>query len=129
MSLVIDSSYLVALYNVKDVHHASALSLAKEIASENLILFINDYVFSETITVLQRRVSSDFAIQVGNLLLESKEIERVLESTIFSLSYEKFKKFASKGISFVDASLLATKEYCSADKILTYDKALLEIVS
>ena len=90
---------------------------------------ISEFVFSEVTTVLALRKSMDAAKEVGNVLLEAREIEIMKASEVFERSWEIFSNQENTGLSFVDASNLACMEMREIRMIATFDKDFLKIGS
>ncbi|VVB95959.1 PIN domain protein [uncultured archaeon] len=65
------------------------------------------------------------AKEVGNILLEAREIEIMKASEVFERSWEIFMNQEDTGLSFVDASNLACMEKRGIRKIATFDKDFL----
>lgn len=53
--IVVDTNILVALLDVKDVHHSKALKLIKKLEDEERDLLLIDCILKEVYTVLARR--------------------------------------------------------------------------
>ena len=75
--IVLDSSFLIAYYNTRDVHHAAAARTMIQLLGgkwgQGLLL---EYVFLETVTVLRARRDLKVATTVGKTLLRASEIGR-----------------------------------------------------
>ena len=84
-------------------------------------------MFSEVTTVLALRKSIEAAKEVGNILLEAREIEIMRASEVFERSWEIFSNQGNTGLSFVDASNLACMEMRKIRKIATFDKDFLRV--
>ncbi len=90
---------------------------------------ISEFVFSEVATVLALRKSIEAAKEVGNILLEAREIEIMRASEVFERSWEIFSNQENTDLSFVDASNLACMEMRKIRKIATFDKDFVRIRS
>ena len=73
-SLVIDTSFLIAVHNPDDAHHESSKAILLELDAHESRLVVNTHVFGETVTVLSRYLEREQAIQVGNLLLTDPQV-------------------------------------------------------
>jgi len=80
-------------------------------------------------TVLALRKSMEAAKEVGNVLLEAKEIEIMKASEVFERTWKIFTDQENTGFSFVDASNLAHMEIRKIRKIATFDKDFLRVGS
>ncbi|MFZ3060209.1 MAG: PIN domain-containing protein [Candidatus Methanoperedens sp.] len=90
---------------------------------------ISEFVFSEVTTVVALRKSMEAAKEVGNVLLEAREIEIMKASEVFERSWEIFSNREDSGLSFVDASNLACMEMRKIRMIATFDKDFVKIRS
>ena len=127
--IFVDSSAIIAYKNADDINHKKAGDIFQKLnAGEYGIGVISEFVFSEVTTVLALRKSMDAAKEVGNVLLEAREIEIMKASEVFEKSWEIFSNQENTGLSFVDASNLACMEMRKIRKIATFDKDFLKIV-
>lgn len=128
--IFLDSSAIIAYKNADDINHKKAVNIFQKLnAGEYGIGVISEFVFSEVITVLALRKSLESAREVGNVLLEAKEIEIMKASEVFERTWKIFSNHENTGFSFVDASNLACMEMRKIRKIATFDKDFLRIGS
>ena len=128
--IFLDSSVIIAYKNSDDINHKKALNIFQKLnAGEYGIGVISEFVFSEVTTVLALRKSMESAREVGNVLLEAKEIEITKASEAFERSWKIFSDQENTGFSFVDASNLACMEMRKIRKIATFDKDFLRFKS
>ena len=128
--IFLDSSAIIAYKNADDINHKKASNIFQKLSAGDYgIGVISEFVFSEVTTVLALRKSMDAAKEVGNVLLEAKEIEIMKASDVFERSWEIFSNQENTGLSFVDASNVACMEIRKIRKIATFDKDFLKIRS
>ena len=126
--IFIDSSAIISYKNADDINHEKALDIFQKLNSgEYGIGIISEFVFSEVTTVLALRKNMAAAKEVGNVLLEAKEIEIMKASEVFERSWDIFSNQKNTALSFVDASNLACMEKKKIKKIATFDKDFLRI--
>jgi predicted nucleic acid-binding protein len=124
--IFIDSSAIISYKNADDINHKKALDIFQKLNSgEYGIGVISEFVFSEVTTVLALRKSMEAAKDVGNVLLEAREIEIMKASEVFERSWDIFTNQENTALSFVDASNLACMEKKKIKKIATFDKDFL----
>lgn len=124
--IFLDSSAIIAYKNADDINHKKAAALFQKLnVGEYGIGVISEFVFSEVTTVLALRRSMEAAKEVGNVLLEAREIEIMKASEVFERTWEIFSSQEDSGLSFVDASNLACMEMRGIRKIATFDKDFL----
>lgn len=121
--IVVDSSFLIAYYNTRDVHHAAAARTMVQLIGgkwgQGLLL---EYVFLETVTVLRARRDVKVATTVGNILLQASEIDFVPCSDIFVDAFDVFRRDRSHGLSFVDAAIVTAARQHSPGFVATFDE-------
>lgn len=128
--IFLDSSAIIAYKNADDMNHKKASDIFQKLnAGEYGTGVISEFVFSEVTTVLALRRSMEAAKEVGNVLLEAREIEIMRASEVFERSWEIFSDQENTGLSFVDASNLACMEIRKIRKIATFDKDFVRIRS
>jgi predicted nucleic acid-binding protein len=125
--IFLDSSAIISYKNADDINHKKALDIFQKLNSgEYGIGVISEFVFSEVTTVLALRKSMEAAKEVGNVLLEAREIEIMKASEVFERSWDIFTIQKNTALSFVDASNLACMEKKKIRKIATFDKDFLK---
>ena len=126
--LVLESSFLVAYHNRRDVHHADAARAMERLVAgdwgEALLL---EYVFLEVVTVLLVRRGLDIAARVADLLLEAREIEFVPCSDVFLAALEIFRGQWSGRLSFADAAIVAVARARANGLVATFDHDFAEV--
>ena len=128
--IFLDSSAIIAYKNADDINHTKSANIFQKLnAGEYGIGVISEFVFSEVTTVLALRKSLESAKEVGNVLLEAKEIEIMKASEVFERTWKIFLDQENTGFSFVDASNLACMEIRKIRKIATFDKDFLSVRS
>lgn len=126
--IFIDSSAIIAYKNTDDINHKKAANIFQKLnEGEYGIGIISEFVFSEVTTVLALRKSMKAAKEVGNVLLEAREIEIMKASEVFERTWDIFTNQENTELSFVDASNLACMEKRGIRKIATFDKDFLRI--
>jgi predicted nucleic acid-binding protein len=120
--IVLDSSFLIAYYNTRDVHHPAAARTMVQILGERwgraLLL---EYVFLETVTVLRARRDAGVAAAVGRTLLSATEVDFVPCSGVFNDAFEIFQKLRQHDLSFVDAAIVAVATRNAPGFVATFD--------
>lgn len=121
--IILDSSFLIAYHNTRDVHHAAAARAMVHLAAgewgQALLL---EYVFLEVVTVLRARRDLKTATAVGAALLQSREVEFVPCSDIFLEAFSVFRRQATRELSFVDSAILAVARRNSPGIVATFDE-------
>ena len=119
MSVVVDSSVLIAYRNESDERHAKALELFKQIEKgEYGSPLLIDYVFDETLTYIFSKRGKARSLAVGNWLLSSDFDLDYATSVIFQEAWFIFQK--SSELSFTDCVIVAFAREKNAS-IATFD--------
>jgi predicted nucleic acid-binding protein len=121
--IVLDSSFLIAYHNRRDVHHATAArGMERLLAGEWGPALLIEYVFLEVVTVLLARRGLDVASRVATALLEAREIEFVPCSDLFLDTLEVFRSQPGAHLSFADAAIVAVARRREARFVATFDR-------
>lgn len=117
--IMLDTSLWIALLDSTDSCREKAINIVKSIESENLYIF--DYIYAETLTVLRNK-ALDVKLHELTGFLEAGNLKvNISDSTMFSMANELF--FRYKKLSFVDCTLMATAKI-KKGHLLTFDKQL-----
>ncbi len=128
MSILLDSSLLIAFKVKNDFHHERANALMKQVSSERYGKpLITDYIFDETVTgILVRSKNLGLAVQYGKELLSSLEMLHVDEET-FRQAWKTFSEQENAKFSFTDSTNMAVMKNNDITKIGTFDADFQEI--
>ena len=121
--IILDSSFLVAYHNTRDVHHDAAVGAMEGlVAGEWGRSLLLEYVVLEVATVLLARRGLDTAFRVSTALLEAKELDFVSCSDVFLETLETFRLQGDRGWSFTDAAIVTVARTAEdAAHIATFD--------
>lgn len=122
MGVILDTSFLIALNNSKDINHKSAESLIAKLKNKEFgQISTSDYIFDEYATFLMAKSFPSYIIsELGEALLSEKDIKffRISEN-IFLQSWQLFKKL--KRYSFTDCTTIVLAKEFGIDYIATFD--------
>lgn len=120
--VVLDSSFLIAYYNARDVHHAAAARAMVQLLSGAWgTALLLEYVFLEVVTVLLARRNLDTAVGVGRILLDAREVAFVPCSELFLDTWTLFQHQAGRGLSLADAAIVVAARREPPGRVLTFD--------
>jgi predicted nucleic acid-binding protein len=120
--IVLDSSFLIAYYNMRDAHHAEAArTMVRLITGEWGRAQLLEYVFLETVTVLRGRLGLDGALTAGDKLLEAEEVDFVPCSEIFPDVLTTFRRERAD-LSFTDAAIVTVARRDRKGVVATFDR-------
>lgn len=119
--VILDTSFLVSYYNLRDDNHNKAEELMKKISRDDFDVVISDYVFGECCTVLLIRLKNFKKTFEICELIKSLEILRV-DDGVFERAWEIFKEQEKTKMSFTDCSTIALMEMNGIKNIATFDE-------
>jgi len=121
--IVLDSSFLVAYHNERDVHHeAAAKTMADFIAGTWGRGLLLEYVFVEVVTVVMARRGLAAATKVGTALLEASDVDFVSCTELFLDTFETFRGQGETKLSFTDAAIVTAARRYDTPSVATFDR-------
>ena len=121
MTIFLDASYLLALYNENDVHHKRATLIAEKIdANEYEQPLTSDDVFDEVVSVALRKFGKEKAQTFGKQILDSVPIVHG-DKHLFNNAFAIFNT-SKAHFSFTDCMSQAVMELAQIHSIATFDK-------
>ncbi|NJD52841.1 MAG: type II toxin-antitoxin system VapC family toxin [Candidatus Methanoperedens sp.] len=131
MSLLIDTSALIAARNADDKNHDKALVIMTgALKGEYGKLYVSDYIFDEAVTIAYLRTGNkNFAKDIGRFSRARPIIFRFLEPVDFERAWDLYLKFKDKNFSFTDCTNIAMMDRHNIDTLFTYDSEFNGIVS
>ena len=124
MAVFIDTGVFVALRNADDELHIRSKQLIKKaLKGEFGRVYTSDYVIDEAVTTaLVRTRRHDLAVDIGKYIIESPRITKLWTAEdAFDVSWQKFKTFKDKPLSFTDCASLALMEKNHIKQIISFD--------
>jgi predicted nucleic acid-binding protein len=121
--IVLDSSFLIAFHNSRDVHHPRASEVMERLLDgewgQGLLL---EYVFLEVVTVLLARRGLEVASTVGSTLLGARELDFVPCSELFLDAVDTFRHQRGTRLSVVDAAIVNVARDRADGLVATVDR-------
>jgi predicted nucleic acid-binding protein len=124
LAVFIDTGVFVALRNADDELHIRSKQLIKKaLKGEFGRVYTSDYVIDEAVTTaLVRTRRHDLAVDIGKYIIESPRITKLwIAKDTFDVSWQKFKTFKDKPLSFTDCASLALMEKNHIKQIMSFD--------
>ena len=131
MSILIDTSALIAARNAEDRNHMSAINiLTPALKGEYGKVFTSDYIFDEAVTLAYMRTGSKrFALDIGLFARARPITMRFVEPIDFDRAWELYKQYDDKNLSFTDCTNIALMERLDIESIFTFDSEFKGIVN
>jgi predicted nucleic acid-binding protein len=115
-----DTSAVYALINIKDPDHKKVENVLKGFKGK---LFVTNYVFDESITLIKARLGFDKAVSMGNILLKSPQIEKIwITPSDEKGAWEFFLSRKDKSYSFTDCTSFIVMKRLKINKCLALDE-------
>jgi uncharacterized protein len=117
----IDAGPFVARWLPRDEHHRAALVTWEKLSGQEL--YTSNHVVDESITLLGRRASYEFA---------ADRAESIFQSTVLEILYadrddemvalELFRKYADQKVSFTDCISFALMKRYGIETVFSFDR-------
>lgn len=134
MSVLIDTSALIAARNADDKNHPKTMDImARALKCEFGKVFVSDYIFDEAVTLAYIRTGSKrFAHDIGRFARAKPINFRFIEPIDFDRSWELYQQFEDKHLSFTDCTNIALMERLGIEMLFTFDtefKGLVNLIN
>lgn len=121
MPVLLDTSFIIALADERDVHHNKALALQAKIDNSDFgAVCVSDYVFDEVIAVALRKQGKQKATALGNDLVENMAIVGI-DRQLWNESWQQFKK-SDLNLTLTDWTNTTLAKAIGETAIATFDK-------
>lgn len=120
MTVFIDSSVLISLWDQDDSNHLVAIEKSRELQNIKASIFISNIIAGEVLTVLSMKLGINLVNQCGEMLQKLSTV--FVDEDLHKQAWENFKKRTSKNLSFFDYTSLAIIREFNMDKVFTFDK-------
>ena len=122
MSLIFDTSFLIALNDSGDYNHKYAISLKSRIKNKEFgQCYISDYIFEEFVTYLRAKsFPANYIKEIGDSLLAEESIKLLkIDIDVFIQSWGLFKKLSK--LSFTDCTTTTLANEFGIKYIASFD--------
>lgn len=120
IEIFVDTSFIIALVNVRDQYHQQALSIADEYDGQ--LLVITDAVILEISNALSRRYKSE-AIQIIEDFFESENVKIIrLTPELFDRGFDLYKNRRDQTWGLVDCISFIVMQERNINMALTFDR-------
>lgn len=122
LSIILDTSFLIALNNARDINHNSAQSVKSRLKEREFgPCYVSDYIFDEFVTFLMAKsLYLNKIREVGDALLAEESIKFLrISEDLFLQSWEFFKKH--NNLSFTDCTTVILAKEFGIKNIASFD--------
>lgn len=117
-----DTSYILALEIKNEEAHKQVLQNWVILAQSKPVLVTITYIFDEIVTFFNSRNVHHKAVEIGNRLLSSPDLELVeIDRTLFNRGWQYFQKYQDKSYSLTDCLSFIVMEERGIITALTLD--------
>ncbi|MBI5025941.1 MAG: PIN domain-containing protein [Nitrospirae bacterium] len=118
-SVFLDTSAIYALINKKDPSHKKVEDFLRNFKGR---LFVTNYVFDESVTLIRARLGHEKAVSVGNILLRSPQVEKLwVTPEDEKNAWMLFVSRNDKSYSFTDCTSFVAMRRIKIKKCLSLD--------
>ncbi len=134
MSLLLDTSALVAARNAEDRNHKKAFEIfVPALHGDYGKLFVSDYIFDEAVTLAYVRTGSKkLAYDIGKFAKAKPINIRFIEPVDFDKAWELYLQYEDKNLSFTDCTNIALMERLKIEALFSFDtefKGLVNLIA
>jgi hypothetical protein len=120
--IFIDSGAFLARYIERDQYHAGATEHWQKLQTDRRRCFTSNFVLDETITLLARRTTYEFAAERARNLYESHELSILRpDGDDEDAALDLFEKYADQSVSFTDCVSFALMERHNIRTAFSFD--------
>lgn len=119
-AVFIDTSAFYALASETDNEHTAARAIREQLKRDATRLVTTNYVFLETVSLLQRRHGMEVAKRFGDFVGEEVEIIWMTELQ-HRASWDYWKQRGMRGLSLVDCSCMTVMRESGIRRVFGFD--------
>lgn len=121
--IFVDTGAFIARYVKRDQYHSRATAAWKQLAKKPVPLLTSSFVLDETITLLARRTSYDFAAARARSLLSSAVLTVLRPDAKDELTaLDQFESFADQQVSYTDAISFVLMKRRGLKRVFGFDR-------
>lgn len=117
----VDTSAFYALMSETDQEHVTARSIREALKNGPAHLLTTNYVFLETVSLLQRRHGMEAAKRFGDLVGEEVDVVWITASQ-HRTAWEYWKQRGMRGLSLVDCSCVVVMRELGVRQVFGFDE-------
>jgi len=122
MTVFVDASFLIALFNKDDQLHQKATELTLRLEKQKSRFIISNIVLAETISVTFRLKGGKAAKKFYHFFQKTEIEEFFVPKTVFLRAYSLLWQERKRGLNFFDCLHLATMKHLKIKTLLTFDE-------
>ena len=120
-TILVDSSFLLAMVDRDDKHHNEVIAFLKELGIATLL--VTSHIFDEAMTLIKSRLGSEIAVRTGQQLRLSTRFRLIhVTEGDDKAAWEIFSHYIDKDWSYTDCSCLAVMRKLGITEVLSFDR-------
>jgi predicted nucleic acid-binding protein len=121
--LFLDSSFAIAAKSKRDQHHGEARGIWPVLMQSGAGVVTTSFVISEIIAFLISRSEREAAIQIGEIMLHSHNVDLIhVDAALFAAGWDYFIRHRDKDYSLTDCVSFIVIEQRGLRLALTFDR-------
>jgi predicted nucleic acid-binding protein len=121
--IFIDTGAFLARYIERDQHHVAATDHWRKLQNDRRQCITSSFVLDETITLLARRSTYEFAAERARKLYESTSLSILRpDKNIELAAVELFQKYTDQSVSFTDCISFVLMEKQNIKCVFSFDR-------
>jgi len=122
MNAIVDTDTLLGLFNVNDIHHSKAVTLAKLVVKSGINIFILPTTLCEFALLASSRIGAKQAQYAISILTTSDYVPVDITEEIVKESAALYEQQSSKEESLFDCFVMVAAKRINVDYIVSFDK-------
>ena len=122
----VDSGAWIALYSLRDQHHADAFAIFRSLEQQKARLLTTDYVIDETVTRLRYDASHSAAVVFLDAIEGAEKENTVTVVAIDRSSFQEakrlFRQYSSEKLSFTDCTSFVVCQTYGISAAFAFDR-------
>lgn len=123
MKVFVDTSAWAAYYDPSDRWHATARAAVQRSVHARVTFVTTDYILDETLTLLLMHAGRQQALQCGESLLQSRNVELVhIDPATWNQAWQMFRRYDDKQWAFTDCTSFALMRARGLQRAFSFDR-------
>ena len=122
MKILVDTAAWYALYDRRSMQHLAAEGVFADLVNQRVTLFVTDYIFEETLTLLLGRLGHKTAVACGEWILGSSIVKLLrINTSQWDAAWDMFRRYDDKDFSFTDCTSFVVMRQQKLIDAFTFD--------
>ena len=123
MKVFVDTSAWAAYYDPSDRWHAAAQDAIQRSVHARVTFVTTDYILDETLTLLLMHAGRGVAVQFGEAVQESRNVDLVhVSAAIWDQAWQMFRRYDDKMWAFTDCTSFTVMQQRGLYRAFSFDR-------